>query len=102
MHVLKLYMYNYRSSKDRVSGYDCFCPQGFFGLHCETNIDDCLPQPCVNGGTCIDLANDYSCECPPDYTVSKKILCSGWTKSREYGVRVFMRVFILHRVMTVR
>lgn len=27
------------------------------------DIDDCLSQPCVNGGTCVDGANFYSCMC---------------------------------------
>lgn len=28
-----------------------------------TDIDDCLPNPCKNNGTCTDLVNDYQCDC---------------------------------------
>ena len=31
------------------------------------DINDCDPNPCVNGGTCTDLENGYSCECAPGY-----------------------------------
>lgn len=58
------------TSQDRLNGYSCLCASGFYGLHCETNNNDCLPQPCIHGGTCVDLVNDYSCLCPPEYTVS--------------------------------
>ena len=27
-------------------------------------IDECLSNPCVNGGTCVDLFNSYYCQCP--------------------------------------
>lgn len=27
------------------------------------DIDDCLPDPCQNNGTCTDLVNDYHCDC---------------------------------------
>lgn len=27
------------------------------------DIDDCLPGPCRNHGTCTDLVNDYQCDC---------------------------------------
>ena len=31
-------------------------------------IDDCSVQPCLNGGTCIDAVNDYTCRCASGYT----------------------------------
>ena len=27
------------------------------------DINDCDPNPCQNGGTCIDGVNDYTCDC---------------------------------------
>ena len=33
------------------------------GNTCDTNINDCSPDPCKNGGTCTDLVNDFSCAC---------------------------------------
>ena len=33
-----------------------------------TDIDDCSSGPCENGGTCIDLFNDFNCTCPLGFT----------------------------------
>ena len=33
-----------------------------------TDIDDCKPSPCENGGTCTDGVNSYTCECVDGYT----------------------------------
>ena len=30
-------------------------------------LDDCRNDPCQNGGQCIDLANDYRCNCNPGF-----------------------------------
>lgn len=29
-----------------------------------TDVDDCLGQPCHNGGTCIDEVDAFRCFCP--------------------------------------
>ncbi|XP_038054085.1 uncharacterized protein LOC119726452 isoform X34 [Patiria miniata] len=34
------------------------------------DIDDCDPNPCLNGGTCSDGINSYTCTCAPGYTDS--------------------------------
>ena len=31
------------------------------------NIDECEPQPCENGGQCVDEVNGYTCECATGY-----------------------------------
>ena len=38
------------------------------GLNCETEIDDCDPDPCMNDGECIDLVVGYRCVCQLPYT----------------------------------
>ena len=38
------------------------------GKTCDTNINDCSPDPCKNGGTCTDLVNDFSCACASGFT----------------------------------
>lgn len=40
----------------------CDCQPGFNGTNCEFNINECQPNPCVNG-TCEDLIGDYKCDC---------------------------------------
>ena len=36
-----------------------------------SDIHDCLPNPCENGGTCTDRINSYTCSCAAGYTGSK-------------------------------
>ena len=33
-------------------GYTCACAPGYTGTNCEREINDCLYQPCLNGGNC--------------------------------------------------
>lgn len=40
---------------------------GFEGRLCESNIDNCQPDPCHHG-TCIDGIASYTCNCVPGYT----------------------------------
>jgi len=48
--------------------YTCRCEDGWTGRHCDENIDDCLEQPCLLGGNCTDLVNDFACSCPNGFT----------------------------------
>ncbi|XP_065894910.1 uncharacterized protein [Dysidea avara] len=41
----------------------CNCPTGFVGSACETNINDCDPNPCQNGGSCTDGVGSFTCDC---------------------------------------
>ncbi|CAO1405171.1 unnamed protein product [Diamesa hyperborea] len=52
---------------DAIAGYSCECPPGYTGLSCETNINDCVPNPC-HRGICIDGDNSFTCQCNPGYT----------------------------------
>jgi len=38
------------------------------GLNCETEINDCDPDPCMNDGECIDLVVGYRCDCKLPYS----------------------------------
>ncbi|GCC41413.1 hypothetical protein chiPu_0025510, partial [Chiloscyllium punctatum] len=40
------------------------CVAGYHGINCSEEINECLSQPCDNGGTCINLINTYKCSCP--------------------------------------
>ena len=33
---------------------------------CE-NIDDCVPNPCEHGATCVDGVEEYTCLCTLEY-----------------------------------
>ncbi|XP_076316918.1 protein slit-like isoform X4 [Tachypleus tridentatus] len=48
--------------------YECACPPGYHGNHCEQVIDACYGNPCDNSGTCKVLeAGRFSCHCPPGF-----------------------------------
>ena len=51
---------------DEVNGYICLCTDGYTGIDCETNIDDCLPNPCIHGN-CTDGINTFNCTCESGY-----------------------------------
>ena len=36
--------------------------------HVIPDIDDCVSDPCTNGGNCTDQVNDFTCVCPSGYT----------------------------------
>ncbi|XP_062874781.1 protocadherin Fat 4 [Trichomycterus rosablanca] len=48
--------------------YVCDCRPGYAGSLCETDINECLPSPCHNGGTCHNLIGGFSCSCPDGFT----------------------------------
>jgi hypothetical protein len=51
-----------------AGSFVCSCAAGFTGATCQTNINDCSPNPCQNGGTCTDGVNSYTCACPAGYS----------------------------------
>jgi hypothetical protein len=53
---------------DMINSFKCNCPIGFTGSRCQTNIDECDPNPCMNRGICVDAIAGFTCECPPGYT----------------------------------
>lgn len=32
-----------------------------------SGIRDCMPEPCMNGGTCVEGQNSYTCQCATEY-----------------------------------
>lgn len=36
----------------------------------KPDIDECESSPCKHGATCVDLVNDYQCNCAPGYSGS--------------------------------
>ncbi|KAL9952656.1 hypothetical protein ACROYT_G039940 [Oculina patagonica] len=66
---------------DQVNGYVCNCQMGYVGVHCQTNINECSSNPCLNGATCVDQVNGYVCNCQPGYT---GVNCQTATSWLEY------------------
>ena len=50
------------------NGGFCECYDGYEGPNCEFNIDNCIGHECAFG-LCVDLLNDYECECSAGYQV---------------------------------
>ena len=51
--------------------YNCYCPKGWSGKNCSTDIDDCMSSilsPCHHGGTCVNTPGSFVCQCVPGYT----------------------------------
>ncbi|XP_056241015.1 cadherin EGF LAG seven-pass G-type receptor 3 isoform X3 [Seriola aureovittata] len=51
-----------------IAGLRCRCPVGFTGDYCETEINLCYSNPCLNGGVCARREGGYTCICREDYT----------------------------------
>ena len=51
------------SCENTLGSFKCNCINGFEGIHCEHNVNDCESNPCMNEATCIDLINSYQCVC---------------------------------------
>ncbi|KAM7412298.1 hypothetical protein PAMA_021990 [Pampus argenteus] len=51
-----------------IAGLRCRCPVGFTGDYCETEINLCYSNPCMNGGVCLRREGGYTCICSEDYT----------------------------------
>uniref|UniRef100_A0A8D0CH87 Cadherin EGF LAG seven-pass G-type receptor 3 n=1 Tax=Scleropages formosus TaxID=113540 RepID=A0A8D0CH87_SCLFO len=51
-----------------IAGLRCRCPPGFTGDYCETEINLCYSNPCLNGGLCTRREGGYTCICHEDYT----------------------------------
>ena len=52
---------------DQVDGFICSCMDGYDGPLCSNNIDDCSPNPCLNGGSCTDGVASFTCSCASGY-----------------------------------
>ena len=53
------------------------------------DIDDCSPDPCMNGATCMDGIDSYTCACVAGYTGDN---CS--TGIMQYYLEMHVNLFI--------
>ncbi|KAM9744685.1 protein crumbs homolog 2b isoform 2-T2 [Menidia menidia] len=48
-----------------TTNFTCQCPDGFTGLRCDEDVDECLSNPCEGvKSQCVNRVNGYSCHCP--------------------------------------
>ncbi|KAF5275697.1 hypothetical protein FQA39_LY06809 [Lamprigera yunnana] len=52
---------------DLNTSYSCYCIDGYTGIHCQTNWDECWSNPCQNGGICHDGIATFNCSCSPGF-----------------------------------
>lgn len=45
---------------DGINSFSCECIMGYIGERCETNFDDCKPNPCKHGGHCRSVFTQYA------------------------------------------
>lgn len=55
-------------------GFECVCDEGLQGQNCSDNLPDCNHSFCENNSTCMDLVNDYICDCQPGYNGKKYVV----------------------------
>ena len=46
----------------------CVCPPGLTGTLCDVAIDFCVPEPCMNSGSCSSSTDGFTCTCPAGIT----------------------------------
>ena len=57
--------------KETDSGYSCECLMGRTGSKCETEVNPCFSDPCVNG-MCNAQGPVFTCDCIPGYSGESK------------------------------
>ena len=62
---------------DRTGWYMFFFPLYILGQQCQNNINDCADSPCDSVGSirCVDLLNDYRCDCRDGYMTKNCSVC---------------------------
>nr|XP_022311299.1 fibropellin-1-like [Crassostrea virginica] len=50
------------------SYYNCSCTEGWEGINCEADIDECVNDPCNNSIRCINTVGSYLCLCHSGWT----------------------------------
>ena len=50
-----------------MNGYTCVCELGYTGTNCQHKVDNCVDEPCKNGGTCESTIDGFQCTCRPGF-----------------------------------
>ncbi len=64
----------------------CECDAGYEGDSCEVDINECDPNPCMNGGSCAEgVPGAYECSCIGGYTGNNCERCPNDADGDGYG-----------------
>lgn len=69
-------------------------------LPASSDVNECRHNPCKNGGRCVDLVNDFHCECADSWkgkTCHSREFCRRLTRVRAHGCRFLCHFIGLHR-----
>ncbi|XP_041088485.1 protocadherin Fat 4 [Polyodon spathula] len=55
-------------TQKQLGTFTCSCPTGYMGGLCESDVDECLAEPCDNRGVCLNHAGGFSCNCTAGYS----------------------------------
>jgi len=50
-----------------INGFECRCLSSYTGDVCQYDIDECLVNPCMNNGTCLNYIGGFHCQCTAGY-----------------------------------
>ncbi|XP_057612138.1 aggrecan core protein [Chionomys nivalis] len=69
-------------------------PEGSGETEAAADIDECLSSPCLNGATCVDAIDNFTCLCLPSYggdlcEIDQEQCEEGWTKFQGHCYRHF-------------
>lgn len=55
----------------------CACPTGYFGIHCEYQMEQCGngEHLCFHGSTCLQNGEEFSCDCLSSTTKTAGLFC---------------------------
>lgn len=85
----------------------CECEPGFQGDRCLSDVDECVKNPCANGGQCQNTYGSYRCNCSLGFAgqacelpaeVRNEVVSTSWNIGLEevIGIVVFVSsIFIL-------
>lgn len=71
-HLLPMHDHPINCLQDFFDDYKCDCIPGYMGRDCELEINECSPNPCINGN-CTDFFNNYTCQCFDKFRVSDRL-----------------------------